>query len=474
MLLKTFHKGDIIKLGEFLHSPYHNKHKYIVRLFEQLSGYYPEFKEEDMNSERIFSQLYPGKKYNYSRMRNLTSDLLALTEQFISIENFTKDKFSSALYLLETLPEKQLDNLFEKKYKASESICELTNPLNEVGYLNRYRLLQTRSIFVNRRKSNDAKENAECYQGIVNESIKFFLAALFKNYFLMLNKNITFFKYDYDTKFIKIIMGYMENNLPEFENDTCILLYYYFTVFYLKYDEESYIKLEAYTKNNFEKIDKQDALNAVINLVNYCRRQALAGEHYYEKKALSLFKLALEKNMWNDVSKIRPSVFRGITATSCNCGEFEWCNWFIGKYKFIQPKEHIESNANLCYGRMYFDMGEYSKALSFLAKVVHIDSTYKYEADTLIIRIFYETGETEAYISKVDSFKKWVNNNKTVISDRYRKMFKEMADYFSLLIKLKLVPDEYAIKKMKQEITDNKKLVNRQWLLKKISELNFT
>jgi len=120
---------------------------------------------------------------------------------------------------------------------------------------------------------------------------------------------------------------------------------------------------------------------------------------------------------------------------------------------------------------LYFDRKEYSKALDHLAKIVTIDSSYKYEADTLLIRIFYETGETEAYISKVDSFKRWVNNNKTVISERYRKIFAGMAVYFERLMKLKLEKDEFAAQKMKSEIVDNKGLDNRLWFLEKLKEL---
>lgn len=470
-LLRSFSSKEIKRLGEFARSPYHNKQSFVTMLFDEMAKYYPSFDSSSFTKENIFSILYPGQVYNDTRMRNLTSDLFALVENFIAVERFSQDRFSQSVLFLETLPDKQLDNMFERKYHKTLEWINEDSQLNEINYLNRLRLFEVRSIYVNRRKFNDAAENLECYQDIVNESIKFFLASLFKNYAIMLNKNITFFKYDYDTRFIDIIMEYMEHNLDDNKNETCIMLYYYFTVFYMNYDEESYSKLETFTKDNFEKLDRHDALNAIVNMTTYCRRQALAGSSEYERTALNLFNRALDKGLWNETSRLRPTIFRAIVSVACNCKEFEWCEKFIKEYRGIQPKEHEESNVNLCFARLYFDRKEFSNALQHLAKIVTIDPTYKYEADTLTIRIFYETNEAESYISKVESFKRWVSNNKTVLSERYRSIFKEMADYFETLVKLRLEPDEFKLKKMKLQIEANKTLVNRLWFLDKLREL---
>ncbi|MEI2726771.1 MAG: hypothetical protein V9H26_25660 [Verrucomicrobiota bacterium] len=228
--------------------------KYVTRLYNELVPYYPDFKDPVPLKETIYQRMYPGKPYSDTRMRNLTSDLMSLTEKFISIEAFTADKFSGELYLMEALPAKSMDDMFRRKYrKAAESAAGSNGePRNETDYLNRLRLESARSIFVNRRLPNDARENAECYQGIVNETVKFFLASLFKNYALMLNKSTTFYKYEFDTRFIDLILWYMDEGINEYTGDTCIMLYYYFTVFYRNYDEAFYLKLEEFTYNNFD------------------------------------------------------------------------------------------------------------------------------------------------------------------------------------------------------------------------------
>lgn len=472
-LLSVLSKEELKRLGDFISSPYHNRQNYVTRLYRELVPFYPDFKSSGLAKETVYRKMYPGKAYSDTRMRNLTSDLLKLTEKFISAEAFSADKFSQDIYLLETLPARGMDDMFKRKYRklSRGSGVNKESPKNEMGYLNRLRMLEAKSIFVNRRLPNDARENAECYQGIVNETIKFFLASLFKNYALMLNKSTTFFKYEFDTRFIDMILWYMDDGIKDYTGDTCIMLYYYFTVFYRNYDEASYLKLEEFTYNNFDKIDDPDKLNAITHMVNYCRRQSLAGSKEHEAKTLALFKFALAKSLWSEQNKLRPSVYRGIVSTAAGLGEFDWCRDFIEKFSSLQPSEHIQSNTALCLARLNFEMKEYDTAIKELSRVKPLDATYKYEADTLLIRIYFEENQTEAYIDKVKAFKKWVVNNKTKISSRYRVIFTEMAGYFERLIKLKLEPDEYSAGKMKLEIEENKELVNRHWFLEKLAEI---
>lgn len=470
-LFGSFTVKEMKRFGDFLRSPYHNRQNYVTKLYEIILPYHPEFRSEDLDKEIVYTKLYPGKKYSDTRIRNLTSDLLALAEKFIAVEQLERDRVSGQVYLLETLPGRELDDMFEMRYRRYTADAQKNPAKNEIDYLDRLRLLEARSVYVNRRKTNDPKANFECYQGIVNETIKFFLASLFKNYSIILNKEITFFKYDFDTRFIDTIIWYMEGVIAEYEDDTCIMLYYYFCVFYRNYDETSFRALESFTFNNFDKIDKRDLLNAITNMVNYCRRKALAGNAAYEARALNLFKLALKENLWNDQNKIRPNIFRGIVSTAGNAGELEWCENFIQTYSVLQPPEHITSNTLLAKGRLCFDKKDYASAIEYLSKVKPLDATYKYETDTLMIRIFYELAETEAYLDKVSSFKKWIKNNKTKISERYRETFSEMAAYFERLMLLKLEPDEFHLNKMVHEISENKLLVNRLWFLQKMEVL---
>jgi len=69
-LLKTFDTKEIKRFSEFISSPYFNKNKNVIKLYEVVIKAYPDF--EKITRENIFFKLFPGKKYNGNTLRVLT------------------------------------------------------------------------------------------------------------------------------------------------------------------------------------------------------------------------------------------------------------------------------------------------------------------------------------------------------------------------------------------------------------------
>src|SRR5258708_7115628 len=98
-LLSGLSEAELARFGEFLQSPYFNKTQYI-------SNFYKEFKAQlfpagngektsagriGNNRKEIFAKLYPGKKYNDSTFRKISSNLLKFLENFLYIESASVD-----------------------------------------------------------------------------------------------------------------------------------------------------------------------------------------------------------------------------------------------------------------------------------------------------------------------------------------------------------------------------------------------
>ncbi|MBS1493957.1 MAG: hypothetical protein JST55_10620 [Bacteroidetes bacterium] len=468
-ILKKFTKDELSRFTHFVDSPYFNKQNHVKVLLDYLSSLYPEFPDNDLAKEKIFAKIYPGEKFVESRIRNFCSDLKLLAEKFMMIELLQKDDNGTDLYKLASFNAKRHYGLFQKKYE------EVINkkgkePADEWAINNNIKLYDLRFAYLNA-NSGDAKETEEILKKINDESLKFYLSFFFKNSSRILNKQRTFFNYGYSPKNFETACGIIENNFDDFKNESYLMLNYYSAMLYKNYDEKSFITLYKFILKNFKKINSGDATDILIALINYCRTQALKGNSEYEFKALEIYKLMESNNIWNKDNLLRPSVYRGATSVGCNCGEFEWTKDFLNKFKDMQPEEHRESNYNLCFGRLYFDSKNYNKAIESLAKVKNEDSSYKYETDALLMKIYYEIDETEALFSKIDSFRHWINNNETIISDRYRKIFKQMVGCIDKLAKLKLKPDSFNLDKLKKKIIADESIVNRLWMIEKINEL---
>ena len=62
-LLRTFDPKEIRRFSEFISSPYFNKNKNVIKLYEVIRKAYPDFEQEKFTKENVFSKIFPGKKY---------------------------------------------------------------------------------------------------------------------------------------------------------------------------------------------------------------------------------------------------------------------------------------------------------------------------------------------------------------------------------------------------------------------------
>lgn len=467
-LLKKFNKTEIDDLSDFISSPYFNKENKLIEFWCILKKYYPEF--ENINYETIFSKLYPNIKFNESRIRNLFSDLNLLLDKFLAIHVLQNNHFQSDLFLLESLLKYREYNIFKNKYSVVIEKTEKNFVRDEFYYNNLLNLLNFNFTYLNA-TDIDFKETEQNISEINNTAIKHFLTIYLKNCQRILNKQRTFFNYSYTPEFFEIVKKIVEGNFSSFKSESYLLMYYYCVQLYLNYDEESYLNLKKTIFKNLKKINRGDVTDTLVGLINYCRSRALAGENEYYFKALDIYKLMSESEIWNEENLLRPTVYRGAASVAGICRNFKWGEEFLKKFKNLQPLSQRESNFNLSLGRLKFDEGKFYDALEFLSKVEYLDSSYKYETDTLLMRTFYELNEIESLFSKIDSFRHWINNNETVISKRYREIFKKMVNCFYKLTKLKLNPDGYKLGQLRKVVETDKNLVNRSWILEKIKNI---
>ena len=114
-IIQSFSKEEIAEFNDFLNSPYHNKKSGVVKLYNEVKKYYPDFKDENLDKEKLWSKLYPGKKYSYGVMKNLIHDITKLCEEFIMQKEFLINKLDTNVNLAKALARRNLKELFDSK-----------------------------------------------------------------------------------------------------------------------------------------------------------------------------------------------------------------------------------------------------------------------------------------------------------------------------------------------------------------------
>ena len=113
--MQTFSREELDRFEDFLKSPYHNKKSGVVKLFNEVKKYYPDFIDINMDKENLWKQLYPEKEYNYGVIKNLIHDFTKLSEDFITIKFFQSNKLLFNVELCGALTERKSNELLKKK-----------------------------------------------------------------------------------------------------------------------------------------------------------------------------------------------------------------------------------------------------------------------------------------------------------------------------------------------------------------------
>src|SRR5947207_2240229 len=123
-LIKTFSPEEFKCYGLFVRSPFFNRENVQIKFYDLLRKHYPGFDSADLDKEKIYGKLYPGREYNDGAMRNVISDALKLTEIFLSVKRFQADGFKGDLFLLEELKNRKLLNQFMSRMGKIEKEIE--------------------------------------------------------------------------------------------------------------------------------------------------------------------------------------------------------------------------------------------------------------------------------------------------------------------------------------------------------------
>jgi len=139
-LLKTFSEDEFKQFGLFLNSPFFNREKILFKFYTAVKKFHPFFDGRGFKKERIFSKLYPGKKYNDIRMRNVLSGILRRAQEFLAIISIQKDSFNLNTALMTELAERKQKKLFRKNETLAVNYID-NLPVKDESYYNRMFIL---------------------------------------------------------------------------------------------------------------------------------------------------------------------------------------------------------------------------------------------------------------------------------------------------------------------------------------------
>lgn len=475
-VLRSFSKDEIKEFRKFVDSPFFNKEgKYVLRFYDEIKKYYPAFENKGLERSILFNKLYPGKKYDDSIMRKLSSTLQKLAEEYLNYNVFRSSGYSKDLLKLKMFREKRLINHFELKSSELDVSFDNTEEKIDIEYFrNRYKLeLEKINYYMDFhslvKQQQESMQNIQKY--IVYDSL---INLLDIGYNLLVGLTSMYSgKANIVMQFLETIDLESVSKMLKKESPDFFPVFELFFVRYksfLNFKDEDYTKYKKLAIKNIHFFDKENRFTIMVSLQNFCIRKFVSGQKHFAEELHEIHKEMLAKDLIiNDKNGyMNMNSYRNIILTAQTIGKYSWMEKFINEHEKHLIPEQRESLTAWAKASLDYDKEEFESALRKLQKVKNDHFLTKHDIKILMMKIFYELKDFETALSFADTYRHMVENDKTY-AEAHRNSHRSFAVFFSRFIKLIANENLKELPFLKNEI--EKSVTNsKDWLLLKISE----
>ena len=478
-IIKTFSAAELKQFRDFLHSPFHNTNKNVIRLYEYLRKFSPDFNREKsrklLTKEKIFKKIFPGKKYNDIVLRILLSDLIKLSEEFLTYQGLKNNTFDEYKLLMQELNIKGIDNLYKRIYKEAYNLV-LDHDDIRTKYL---KLFEYEMNFIDfhlqRNKQQLITGNVMARSEYL---ICFFILELAGNiHDLVINEQTFNARFDFNLAYEFINRFDFDTLLRKmkvvgFKHYTTIVIYINMIRALLnENDDQCYDDFKKTVFEYYDNFSKHEAYNLLTDLETCCLNRRKYDHRKYELEMYSVYQLMLSKNNYSyygeDMGLQR---YKNILVNFINLRKFEEVEKFVNTY-ISKVSPEIKDNLYLySIALVEFSKKNFTNALQLIQKIKYDYFTLKYDVKNLTLRIYYELKYFENAYSLIDTYKHFLIKNK-VVSDFFRERYLNFINFMNALIKYNAGNSNYIVEKLKDDLLKTNNVVSRDWLLEKIEEL---
>ncbi len=477
-ILKTFSKEEMKLFGKFAASPYHNSGKNCMPLFKLLSKSHPAFETGGFTYETIHKKLYPGRKFNKQVTWNLTSAMEKMAKEFLKLEALKKNDFVQMDLALTEFGSRKLLNNYSNTLREMENLLDKSSiDFEYFSKQYKFKIFKQTYYFSVDKVQLIGDSTIKTAEWAAIYFLRIIVGALkdmqilqeYYNYKVDINVPLSIVK-NLD---LKRIVDYV--NREGFEFAFHIEIYYHSLMMLLEPDETWHLdKYRELFEKHFKKFNKIEQTSMIHDMVNYCMYNPDLGNDKFKRIIFELNEFKLKEGLaFYPDKQLSKTNYLQILNSALAVNETEWAENYIKEYApkllpDIRESMKYMANAFLC-----FHTKEYRKVLENVNKVEFVDIRDKIHTRALSAKSYYELNETETLLHYIDSSKHFIINNPSV-SDIERIHIHNFFKYLTKLVFLKESGDTVEINILRNDIEKNKEIANKEWLLKKLSELEIS
>lgn len=486
-ILRSFTKEEIIKFDDFLKSPYFNKKSAVPLLFGAIRKHYPELASPELEKEKLWAKLYPGKDYNYGMMKNLIHELTKLAEQFITQEEYRQNEIQEFANLYKAIANRNLKTVLDNKGKNLEKISgddyieKINIPIEEYFHMmakiyetkvwnTHFHALKVSSVEDRYLTEDNFITGMLIHLITINYSTNLFSLDV-KNKTDIDNAAAVILESITDGNFEKILGFIRKRSEAKYIILKCYLLAY--KAYCKNGKTEDLMRLKDYFYSNSSVMPVLTIRDMDVILVNtFSLMKDFTGDK--DKELREVYKFKIKNELILDRNRqINSLQFIPWLVIFFEEEQADDLRLFINHYsKFL-----IESDKNdsLLLAESIYNIlkNDFGNALSLLSRVKFDSFVLKNLIKKLTLLIYYEMQDYELFLQSCDAHNHFLNyaekENKVERHDNIKRTRELMKSVNSLYI-LRDNPTKEKIHYIESEV-HNLKMDFKKWFLRKIDEL---
>jgi hypothetical protein len=395
---------ELKKLKDIISNPYFNKNNDIIRLYDLICKYYPEF---NITKKEIHEKLYNGKKFNDARIRKLLTCLNKLTEHILIMNYFRNNKIYRNQLLFRIYADMNLYSQSRYFLKQTEKYLYSDSDIDPQDIF--ANLLQIHSF---RKILTIGEEKTDPDIDITTGNILAFYFIVFASkiiHNINISRLIGFRKFTYldillpDEILVKL-SEYMQNDKSRLARLAYIYLLMLLAngaVNNLKY----YYSFKSCLIDNLKILSHGESYNLFLCLQRIVSTYIRNGLSDFETEKLSTYKLMLNKKLYSfRKNGFMPYIlFRSVIISAIKCGDIQYCETVTHDLKNLIHPKNRNNVFNYSMSLISFSRSEYDKALAYLYKIKSEGELLKTEVIILKIKILYESNNYSSLSYSLDS-----------------------------------------------------------------------
>lgn len=468
-LLKTFSANDYKEFVAFVNSPYFNREKILERFARILFESHPHFTK---SNEDLFSELYPGKKYNDNLMRNIRSDLLRLAEQFLSVKEFLSSRSEVKLKLVDQLSRRNLSKHCMKQITSLNELLESGEFKDDKYFLCKFQLEREYDSLLARSGEKYLRETRR--DKIIENLVSHFFINFIHFSSAELNRKKIISDSSAEASLPFQIDSILEGEGMYLLKDPYIKLFYHIYKVLKDEDEKHFRALKKIITDGMIGISDKDKPSVLSAASNFAYLKALAGEERFLNDQFELSMLSVTSGYHKKQKGHLPLIiFLNAVIIGLELKEANEIERFIEDYGKDLLEDYRETAQHFCKALINYKKKDYDKAVTELSKVNAEEFSFKQQIKSLYLKIYFDLNEAEAFYFHSDSYRHFISENKKI----HKLVRKQLSDYLMYTKKLFALKnsteeiDNSLLRKLTDEIKSNPSLINRRWLLEKADEI---